>query len=82
MKKYYILIFRNTLNAMEGENILKQNNIPIAIMPTPTNITKSCGISIRVESDYIEKILKIKEYGNINIKNIYIQENSNYELYL
>lgn len=82
MKKYYIIIFTNTLEAMEGESILKENNISIAIMPTPTNITKSCGISIRIENNYIEKVLKLKEYGKIKIKNIYIEENSHYELYL
>ncbi|WP_027626066.1 DUF3343 domain-containing protein [Clostridium lundense] len=82
MEKYYLIIFINTLDAMEAESVLKENNIPVTIMPTPTNITKSCGISIRIEIDYIEKVLKIKDRGKIKIKNIYVQKNSNYELYV
>lgn len=82
MKKNYLLIFTNTLEAIEGENILKENNIHVIIMPTPTNITKSCGISIRVESDYIDKVINLRQSGKIKIKNIYIEENCNYKLFI
>ena len=68
LDNYYLLIFNNTLEAMEGENVLKGYNIPLVIMPTPTSITKSCGIGIRIENPYVEKIVKLKEQGKIKIK--------------
>jgi hypothetical protein len=82
LDNYYLLIFNNTLEAMEGENVLKGYNIPLVIMPTPTSITKSCGIGIRIENPYVEKIVKLKEQGKIKIKNIYVEEDSSYRLYI
>ena len=45
--KYFIMVFNNTNDAMNGERIFKDNNIEFVIMPTPTYITQSCGICIR-----------------------------------
>ena len=47
--KDFIMVFNNTHEAMEGERILKENGISFIIMPTPTYITKSCGISLKIE---------------------------------
>ena len=49
--KDFIMVFNNTHEAMEGERILKENGIAFIIMPTPTYITKSCGISSAFNKD-------------------------------
>ena len=41
--KYYIIVFKNTYDAMTGEKKLKELNYKFRIMPTPTSITQSCG---------------------------------------
>ena len=41
---YYVIVFKNTLDAMNAEKTLKENNYKFKIMPTPTVITQSCGI--------------------------------------
>lgn len=63
MHEYFILTFRNTLEAIQCENFLKEKDISLVIMPTPTSITKSCGISVKVHSEYIKRLnnLKMKE---------------------
>ncbi len=51
--KNYVITFENTHTSMEGESVLKEKGIKLIIIPTPTYITKSCGISIRIdEQDY------------------------------
>lgn len=73
--KYYIIVFKNTHDAMTGEKALKEKEYVFRIMPTPTSITQSCGICIRVEDE--DQIKRIKE-ENFEYKNIYCKEGSEY----
>ena len=76
--KYYIIVFKNTHTAMSGEKKLKEIGMNFRIMPTPTTITQSCGICIRIESE--EKIKRIIDGNIIEFKNIYKKENTEYIL--
>lgn len=78
MDKYYVLTFQNTHGAISAENILKEENIKIDIMPTPTSITKSCGISIRFNGEYLERIKELLKTGEINIKDAYVKDGPSY----
>ena len=75
---YYIIVFKNTHDAMSGEKKLKELNYELRIMPTPTLITQSCGICIRIESE--EKIKRIIDGIFIEFINIYKKENTEYIL--
>lgn len=66
---YYIIVFKNTLDAMNGEKILKDKGMVFKMMPTPTAITQSCGICIRMEEKkYIDEVI---DENIIRYKNIY-----------
>ncbi len=81
MDNYYIITFKNTHGAISGESILKNNNIKVEIMPTPTIITKSCGISIKVGNEFIEQIKNIIKKGELEIKDIYVKSVTGYNIY-
>ncbi len=49
--KYYIIVYKNTHDVMEAERNLTNANVEFRVMPTPTSITQSCGICVRIESD-------------------------------
>ena len=75
---YYIIVFKNTYDAMAAEKKLKEINCDFKIMPTPTAITMSCGICVRInQKDEIDLIIKndILEY-----KNVYLRDNEGYIL--
>ncbi|MGG7059241.1 DUF3343 domain-containing protein [Clostridium nigeriense] len=75
--KYYIIVFKNTLDAMNGEKALKEENYIFKMMPTPTAITQSCGICVRIEDKkYIDEII---ERNIIRYKNIYIKEENGFK---
>ncbi len=78
---YYIITFQNTHGAMNGEIILKNNNIKVEIMPTPTSITKSCGISIKVANEFIEQVKELINKDEMNIKDIYVKNGIEYKKY-
>lgn len=79
MDKYYILTFENTHNAISGESTLKENKIKAIVMPTPTFLTKSCGISLRVEEDEIERIKILEIENKIKIKSTILKEGSSFK---
>lgn len=80
MGKYYVVTFQNTHEAMNGEKIAKENEVKVQVIPTPTYITKSCGISLKVKEEHIESIKKIVEENKMNIKNIYLKDGKKVEV--
>jgi hypothetical protein len=75
---YYIVVFKNTYDAMAAEKKLKELNVNFRIMPTPTSITMSCGICVRIDNK-----LEINLIINNNIleyKNIYLRDEKGYVL--
>lgn len=79
MDRYYILTFENTHNAINGESVLKENKIKVIVMPTPTFITKSCGISLRVTEDEIDKIKTLLFEDKIKIKGTILKEGNSFK---
>ena len=75
---YYIIVFKSTYDAMAAEKKLKELKINLRIMPTPTSITMSCGICVRIEQkNEIDLVINkdILEY-----KNIYFRDKDGYIL--
>lgn len=69
---YFIIVFKNTHDAMSAEKKLEEKNIALRILPTPTSITQSCGICVKIEERKIIDIIieeKIIEFKNIYEKN-------------
>ena len=75
---YFIIVFKNTHDAMSAEQKLNGLNYKFRIMPTPTLITQSCGICIRIEEE--EELNKIISSNIIEFKNIYKKEEANYKM--
>ena len=72
MKQYYIL-FKNHDNGMRLYNSLKSKNIKCTIAPTPRVASKSCGISLLINKDDIEKTDALEKAYNM-AKEIKINE--------
>ncbi|MBB6625393.1 DUF3343 domain-containing protein [Clostridium gasigenes] len=73
---YFIIVFKNTYDAMSAEKKLEEKNIVLRIMPTPTIITQSCGICVRIEDrNKIDNIINDKI---IEFKSIYERKEDRY----
>ena len=60
---FYLLIFKNTADALNGEEKLKTEKIPHAVYPTPPQIIGSCGISLRFTEMELNSILDMIDKG-------------------
>ncbi|MGG7179207.1 DUF3343 domain-containing protein [Clostridium paraputrificum] len=76
--KYYIIVYKNTHEAMEADKKLSEKGYDFKIMPTPTSITQSCGICTRFsEIDIIEDII---DSNIVEYKNIYMKDSEGFKL--
>lgn len=76
MKEFYIVTFNNTHEAMGAEALCLENNLKVTMMPTPTYITKSCGISLKVGLEHSELLRDIISKHKMAYKTIYeLKEN-------
>lgn len=79
--KDFIMVFNNTHEAMEGERIFKNNNIKFMIIPTPTYITQSCGISVRFTEAEAIKVEELYDKDEIKFKNVYEKTHDGFIIY-
>lgn len=68
---FYVIVFESTHYAILAEQFFKDKAYKFTIIPTPREITHSCGLSIRFTQDQLEDIKETIEEFNIDIKGIY-----------
>lgn len=71
MNEMYIVSFNSTHHAIRSDKLFGENKITSTTLPTPREITASCGISIRFLYNDIENIKEILELNKIEYKGIY-----------
>ena len=71
MNEMYIVSFNSTHHAIRLDKLLEEATIRATTLPTPREITASCGISIRFLYEDIENVKKILNENNIEYKGIY-----------
>ena len=74
MNKYYIVTFQNTHEAMKAEREALRKQIKVVVTPTPTFITKSCGISLKVDEENILNIINLIKSEDIKVKEIFVRD--------
>ncbi|QAA30418.1 DUF3343 domain-containing protein [Clostridium manihotivorum] len=78
--KEYIMVFKNTHDAIGTEKFIKNKGLNIMVMPTPTYITQSCGICIRFNDEVLSNIEGDLD-KEINFKNIYLINQAGLTIY-
>lgn len=71
MQEMHIVSFSSTHHAIRSDKLFGENSIKSITLPTPREITASCGISIRFQYEDMDKILEILEANNVEYKGIY-----------
>lgn len=71
MEEYYFITFDTTTYAMQAEDYLKKNNFSVTIIPTPREVTRSCGLSIKINSEAAEEVKYIIKQEKIKAKALY-----------
>lgn len=79
MKKeeYGLITFKSTHYALQAEEVLKDNNLAFKTIPTPREVSHSCGLALLFMLEDLEAIRSYIEKGQINFDGVfkYIKEN-------
>jgi hypothetical protein len=59
---------------MKGEREAIKKQIKVVVIPTPTYITKSCGISLKIDEENIKGIVELVKSENIKVKEIFVRD--------
>ena len=68
---YGLITFKSTNFALQGEQIFKENSLIFKTIPTPRDVSTSCGLSLLFLMDDIDKIKELIDEGHLNIDGLY-----------
>ncbi len=71
IENFYVISFDSTHHAIKAEKLFKEHNLNIRMMPTPREITASCGLSIRFEATDLAEVEDIIANEELAIRGKY-----------
>lgn len=66
-----VVSFESTHHAIFAEKMFEKAKLPMMTIPTPREVDKSCGISIKIEESDIPEAIRIIDRYRIGLKGIY-----------
>ncbi len=76
-EEYGLITFKSTHYALQAEELLKDNSLVFKTIPTPREVSHSCGLALLFMLEDLEVIRSYIEKGLINFDGVfkYIKEN-------
>lgn len=71
MEEYGLITFKSTQFALQGELVLEEVDIIFKTIPTPREVSHSCGLALLCGFDDLEAIKKLIEEKKLNIDGLY-----------
>ncbi|MDD2447349.1 MAG: DUF3343 domain-containing protein [Tissierellia bacterium] len=71
IEEYGVLTFNSTHHAISAEKALKEHELPFKTVPTPREITLSCGLSILFSFEDLDKVRELHLNNELSIKAIH-----------
>lgn len=73
MKKetYGLITFKSTNFALQGEQVFKDNNFVFKTIPTPRDVSTSCGLSLLFFEEDIDKAKDLIVEGHMSVDGLY-----------
>lgn len=66
-----VVSFESTHHAIFAEKMFEKADLTMMTIPTPREVDKSCGISIKIEEKDMQEAVRIVERYRIGLKGIY-----------
>lgn len=68
---YCVIAFASTSGALRGEKLMKEARQEFVVMPTPREISASCGLSLKIKPEDAEKSYQVLQDGGVEISGVY-----------
>jgi hypothetical protein len=66
-----LLVFGTTHNALAAEAAMSVRGVALEVLPTPREISVSCGISIQFDSADMPQVIELAKAQEIKIEGVY-----------
>ena len=70
-ENYGVITFKSTHHAIQAEGVFKENDISFKTIPTPREITVSCGLAIIFALDDMDRVRTMVDSNKLLIDSIY-----------
>lgn len=70
-EEYGLITFKSTHLALQGEAIFKEKNMIFKTIPTPREVSHSCGLALLFTSEDIDKVKDMIKDNLIDIDGLY-----------
>jgi hypothetical protein len=71
LQDYAIFTFTSTSQALKAERVLKNSSVEFLMMPTPRQISTSCGLAVKAALDQLQFYQEILLNNDIQIEGAY-----------
>lgn len=71
LNDYCVITFASTSGALKGEKLMKAANREFVVMPTPREISTSCGLSLKIKPADAEESCQVLREGGVEISGVY-----------
>ncbi len=70
-REFGVITFKSTQYAIKADSVFSKESVNFRTIPTPREITRSCGLAIKFNLEDIEEIEDIINKNNIEVNGIY-----------
>ncbi len=71
MNEMYIVAFNSTHHAIRTDKVLNEKNLKVTTLPTPREISSSCGISVRFLKEDMDTVVESLKENDILYNGIF-----------
>ncbi|NLV15741.1 MAG: DUF3343 domain-containing protein [Syntrophomonadaceae bacterium] len=71
LREYGVVTFMSTSSALKAERVMKAAERTFLVIPTPREISTSCGLSLKVVPEDINEFCQILREGGVDIDGVY-----------
>lgn len=71
LQDYCIFTFNSTSQALKGEKVMKQAAAHFVMMPTPREVSTSCGLAVKVNPVEAEKYYRLLVEHRVSIAGVF-----------
>ncbi len=70
-REFGVITFKSTQYAIKADSVFSKETVNYRTIPTPREITRSCGLAIKFNLEELEIVKALIEGNNLEINGIY-----------
>lgn len=72
INNYGVITFSSTSYALKAEKVMKKIEKPHMIIPTPREISASCGLALKLKQSFVEEYYQILVGEKVPVEGVYM----------